>query len=298
MKILRYFLPILLSLLAGLIGYYLGKQNSSKILQHESAWQQMDAADISFFLPFVLKYTSWENLSKEEARATLSKHIDAARVPHGDLSISSQNIHSKRYIISQWQRVATGAAIIVLGHDKENELCVALGGQRGKIVQPQGYMESYLPHEDLTGLRALGASRINGSTNTLITADNTLEDTAQREIKEEIGIDIQQKDLKLLNVSSDKNTNPILHTIAVHYVVMLQNTPELNITDTEFVKDDLQKPRWVKIKSITCNDDNCYIPNNKLPMHHETITELQRAIKKFATDSEKEKAVQVLNFHK
>jgi hypothetical protein len=70
MKILRYFLPILLSLLTGLIGYYLCKQNSSKILQHESAWQQMDAADISFFLPFVLKYTSWENLSKEEARAT------------------------------------------------------------------------------------------------------------------------------------------------------------------------------------------------------------------------------------
>jgi hypothetical protein len=130
MKILRYFLPILLSLLTGLIGYYLGKQNSSKILQpvsgkifhHESTWQQMDATDISSFLPFVLKYTSWENLSEEEARATLSKHIDAAHVPHGDLSISSQNIHSKRYIISQWQRVATGAAIIVLGHDKENEL--------------------------------------------------------------------------------------------------------------------------------------------------------------------------------
>jgi hypothetical protein len=53
-----------------------------------------------------------------------------------------------------------------------------------------------------------------------------------------------------------------------------------------------------KVKSITCNDDNCYITNNKLPLHHETITELQRAIKEFATDSEKEKAVQVLNFHK
>ena len=72
---------------------------------------------------------------------------------------------------------------------------MALGGQRGKIVQPHGYMESFLPHEDLTGLRALGAGRINGSRNTLITADNTLEDTAQMEIKKENGLDIQQKDL-------------------------------------------------------------------------------------------------------
>lgn len=295
---MKYLLPLFIATIATFSGYYIGKQNCSQNLQQESTWEQMDSAYIDSFLPFALKYTSWNNLPEDIARTTLAKHIDAAHVPHGDLAISSEAVHSKRYIISQWQRVATGSAVIVLGRNNDNELCVALGGQRGKIVQPQGYMESYLPHEDLTGLREKNASRINGSTNELVTADNNLEETARREVKEEIGLDIKQEDLKLLNVSSDKDANPVLHTIAVQYGIMLSNTPELNITDTEFVEDDLQKPRWVKVKDITCKDGNCYIPNNKLPIHQETIPELQRAINEFATEAEKEEATQIINFSK
>ena len=46
-----------------------------------------------------LKQFDWSKITKAEARETLAKHIDAAKIPHGDLAISSEAVHSKRYII-------------------------------------------------------------------------------------------------------------------------------------------------------------------------------------------------------
>lgn len=75
------------------------------------------------------------------------------QISHGDWAVPSNKAHSRRYIISQWQRVAAGA-IVVLSHDADGDLVLALCSQRGKLVPSQGYMEAKLPKDDLTGLRA------------------------------------------------------------------------------------------------------------------------------------------------
>jgi len=280
----------------GILGYSLGKQSDFKILLKEETWQKMDSDFSGSLLQSALKYGEWQRISKEDARSTLPAHIDASDVPHGDMAVPSEKVHSKRYLISQWQRVATGAVTVVLGRDMTGSLYTALGVQRGKIVIPQGYMESHLPSEDLTGLKEKGASRVNGSTGELVYADNTLEDNAVREVKEELGIDISKDNLELLSISSAKDANPIVHTVAGLYGIVLPNTPKLKTLDTEFVNDDMQDPFWVRIQDIKCIKDTCHVPNNTLSLRNDSVLAIQEAIRKLGSDTDKKAYQQFLSF--
>ena len=111
-------------------------------------------------------------------------------------------------------------------------------------------MESTLPKEDLTGLRAKGVSRINGTTGELVKRDNSLEDTAVREVFEEIGLKIEKNSLKLLSISSNSDENPIVHAVAPAYGIKLPNIPALKTIDTEFASDDMSGPRWFKVSQF------------------------------------------------
>jgi 8-oxo-dGTP pyrophosphatase MutT (NUDIX family) len=162
--------------------------------------------------------------------------------------------HSKRYIISKWQRSAVGASVIVLGVDKDKGLCIALGSQKGTLRNPQGYMELPLPKEDLTGLSQKNASRLNGITLEPVAADKSIEENAVREIREEIGLQVSQDSLYLLGIESVMEANPI--TFVAHYFVKLPDTPLLQILDHEFADDDLQKPVWIKIRDLKLSSVN------------------------------------------
>lgn len=238
----------------------------------------------------------WEKLTPEQARKTLGAHIDAANIPHGDLAVPSDKVHSGRYIISQWQRVAAGAIVVVLSHDADGDLVLALGSQRGKLVPPQGYMEAKLPKEDLTGLRAKGASRLNGSNGKIIAADGGLEENAIREVKEELGLDISENDLVLIGASGSEEVNPIVHTVAVHYGVMLDKDASLTVTDHEFIDDDLNSPKWFKVKNIKCKKDSCHVPGEVFPIREDNISIIQKAIKHFVAKSKLGPYSHFLNF--
>ena len=90
---------------------------------------------------YLIVHSDLSSLSVEVARKIAPDVIDAASVPNGDISITSNKAYSKRYIISKWQRAAIGSSIIVMGKDLQGDLCVALGEQRGLLRNPQGYME-------------------------------------------------------------------------------------------------------------------------------------------------------------
>lgn len=51
----------------------------------------------------------------------------------------------------------------------------------------------------------------------------------------------------------------------------------LNITDSEFANDDLQKPNWYKIKDIQCKTQ-CYVKGSTLPIKNLEIPVIQKAI--------------------
>lgn len=284
-------------ILFGVFGYYLGTQNAFKHMQKDGTWKKMDTEFSSTFLQSALEHGAWSNVSQQVARDTLPFHLDASNIPDGDMAVSSKKIHSGRYIISQWQRAAAGASVVVLGRDAEQDLCIALGTQRGNLVIVQGYMETYLPQEDLTGLGKKGASRINSSTGELIYADNTFEDTAVREVKEELGIEISKNFLKLLAIFSGKDIGINLHLIEGTYGIILPNVPELGTLDTECVEDDMQYPFWVKVKNIKCTRDNCYVPNNNLPIEKRRIPSIQQAIKELGTDSDQKECKSFLSLN-
>lgn len=272
----------------GIVGYYLGIYNSLNHLQKEEVWKKMNSTSSGKLLESALKYGEWSKVSQQTSIDTLPLHLDTTNVPDGDMSVPSKKVHSGRYIISQWQRVAAGASVVVLGRDKEQDLCVALGTQRGELVIAQGYMESYLPKEDFTGLGKNGASRINRTTGELIYADSTLKDVAAREVKEELGIVISKNSLQLIDVFSGRNTHIGLHVVEGIYGIILPNTAELKTLDTEFVQDDMQRPFWTKIKNIKCIKNNCYTPNNSLPIEKRRILIIQKTINLLGTDSDKE----------
>lgn len=238
----------------------------------------------------------WEKLTPEEARKTLGAHIDAAKIPHGDLAVPSNKAHSRRYIISQWQRVAAGAIVVVLSYDADGDLVLALGNQRGKLVPPQGYMEAKLPKDDLTGLRAKGASRLNGSNGKIIKADRDLKENAAREVKEELGIDINQNDLVLIGVAGSEEVNPIVHTVAVHYAIMLDKDISLKVTDHEFIDDDLNSPKWFKVRDIKCKEGVCNVAGEIFPIREDNISIIQKAIKHFVAKSKLGLYTHFLNF--
>lgn len=221
-------------------------------------------------------------LTREAARSAVGKVLDKAGIAHGDTAFPSAEVHSGRYLVTQWQRSAAGATVIVLGKDEAGELCVALGPQRGKMRHPQGYMESPLPKDDMTGLAAKGASRINKTTGELVMADHSLEDNAIREVLEEIGVVITKDQLTLLGVTSEKGANPVVHTIAVNFMAILQSTPSLKVLDHEFAADDLTKPRWCPLKDIkkSRSDGKFYAAGSELPLDDDTVKSLGTALAK------------------
>lgn len=237
----------------------------------------------------------WSRTTKEEARRTLGKHIDAAEVPYGDLAIPSDVVHSRRYTISQWQRAAAGAIVIVLSKNYKGDLALALGVQRGTLHPPQGYMEVPMPREDLTGLREKGASRLNGATGELIKADDTIEDNAVREVKEELNLDIDKKQLALIGVSL-QNENTIVPVIAAQYTVMLDTTPPLKVIDEEFASYDLRSPKWFKIKDIVCKVSDCYVDGQTIAIDRMHVPIIQKAIKRFSNELQLDKYKNFLDF--
>ncbi|MCH9755733.1 MAG: NUDIX hydrolase [Gammaproteobacteria bacterium] len=222
------------------------------------------------------KNPDYSLLKSNQARALLPSLLDAAKVPHGDMAVPSQTVHSRRFFISQWPRSAVGACIMVLGTDDEGDICVAVGHQRGLLRHPQGYMEVRLPKEDLTGLRAKNASRINASTGEAVLIDHSIEDNAVREVYEEIGLTISKSQLKLLSIKSSIQENPVC--IAGIYYVMLNNTPNLKTLDHEFADDDLAKPQWIKIKNIIYKEGKYYAYPGSLPFDPATIEQLNAAL--------------------
>ncbi len=277
---IKVLIGLMALVMVGFLGFSLAKSDSNLNLKDEMSWKKLSKDDATLLLSSAIKYGPWENISKEVARNTLPKHLDASDVGHGDLSVSSEKVHSGRYIISQWQRVASGAIVVVFGIDDKGSLSIALGSQRGALVTPQGYMESYLPKDDLTGLREKGASRINGTTNEIVVADSDIEECAVREVKEELGLDISQKDLQLVGIESDKNGNKIVHTIAPYYTVLLKGTPDLKTLDTEFIEDDMQQPFWVNVTDIYTKKGLFYTPKSLLPIDKKNIFTIQNALKK------------------
>ncbi len=235
----------------------------------------------------------------DAARKFLPSILDASKVPHGDMAVGSKTVHSRRHIISQWQRSATGAVVIILGRDQEGKLSIALGPQRGEMVPPQGYMESPLPKEDLTGLRAKNASRINGTTGALVYADNDLEECAVREVKEELGVIISKEQLHVLGVNSGPQANPIVPTVAVTYGVLLNNTPNLKTVDTEFKADDMAEPQWFKLKDLQSKEGKLYVVGSPLPIKQVDIKTIQTAINKLpgVTDNDKKSCSTLLAFN-
>lgn len=246
--------------------------------------------------PDLRKKEIWASLSEEDARNTLSFHLDVSNVPHGDLVVSSQKVHSGRYIVSQWQRVAAGAVVVVLGRDKDQDLCIAMGPQRGKLVPPQGYMEAKLPKNDLTGLHDKGASRINAKTGEIVYADATIEDNAVREVKEELGIDISKNDLLLLGISSGEEENSVVPTIVGKYGILLPQTPQLKTLDTEFINDDMQDPFWVKAKEIKCEKGVYHTPNHSFPIDFRNIKIIKEAILKLSASKDLQDCADFLSF--
>jgi 8-oxo-dGTP pyrophosphatase MutT (NUDIX family) len=242
----RWLLPVAT---AG-VGYTLGQQKSNHSFQQPDFWDQKST---QFAFETAIKNSlRWKDLPEKLARNTLPPHLDAAKIPHSDLVVPSETPHSKRYTISQWQRSATGAVDFIFSMNTANELCIALGPQRGKLRVPQGYMEVPLPPADLTGLRAQGASRINSSTGQAVPADASLLQTAAREVKEEIGLDIPESDFHLLTI---KHLNPLTPTVEAIYTAIVPGLPPLRTLDTEFPDDDMKNPSWVRLRDLERNKD-------------------------------------------
>lgn len=293
---ISYIIILVFVITSGIFVYYLGTQKSFRDLEYKEIWKTMNPKLSSKILESSLKYGDWRGISRTIARDTLPFHLDVSDIPYNDIAIPSEKVHSGRYIISQWQRVASGTSIVVLGKDIENDLCIALGSQKGELVIPKGYMESPLPKEDLTGLKNKGASRINRYTNELVYEDSTLEDNAIREVKEEIGINILKSHLKLIDVVSGIDPVSGLYMVEGRYGVILSNTPMLETLDKEFLEDDMQHPFWVKIKDITCKKNSCYALNSNLPLQKESVLSIQKFIRLYVMDSEIKEFKSILFF--
>lgn len=59
----------------------------------------------------------------------------------------------------------------------------------------------------------------------------TLEDCCVREIKEELNVSLDKKDLQLFSVDSNPNTDPRTHVICAMYYVKLAEKPGVSVSD-------------------------------------------------------------------
>ena len=261
-------------------GYEYGKRDTLKKLQDPETWTKVPTDVRHNIASTASSYIDYGLLGRSENIKTATKVLDAIKVPHGDMVIPSEVVHSRRYIVTQWQRTAVGASVIVLMTDAQGDLCIALGSQRNLLRNPQGYMETGLPLEDHTGLRAKNASRINATTEEAVPMDLTIEDNAIREVHEEIGISITKEQLHSLGTTSYMDHNPVC--INHNFYVILPvtaNVHDLHIVDDEFVEDDLSKPFWIKIKTIENKEGKYYVPNHPLVIDPITMDLLGKALK-------------------
>lgn len=263
---------LLTIILMSIMSYYFGQHREAAKLESNKAKEQNQQ----------LSKIDFSSLSSAEARQLLTQLLDLSKIPHGDLSIPGNVISSKRYIISQWQRVAVGSIVTIFAYDPDGDLAVALGVQRGVLRTPQGYMEAPLPKEDLSGIREKGGSRLNAKTGEIVAADRSIEENAVREVKEEIGLAIIESDLNLLGVLSLVDESPV--AVAIEYYVKLDHTAALKTVDDEFSGDDMQSPRWVKIKDIKFNPDkkNYFTPNSEFPVEARTMKSINKVLEKIS----------------
>ncbi len=273
-------------------GYVLGKNDSTLKFAQPSYWQNLPIQTSSDIMLAGLRAGALKNtpLDKSLARDIAGQALDRSEISHGDTAIPSSAVHSARFIITQWQRSAVGACVVVLGKDKDGDLCVALGSQRGELVIPQGYMEVPAPRDDGTGvLHSNNASRFNKKTGEIITADQTIEDNAIREVKEEIGVDLKKDQLKLLSVDSATDKRLGLYMVAAIYGAKLSSTPDLKVLDDEFVDDDIKQPFWSKVRDIKMLGDNFYVKNGNSnnPINSECISHIKNAVTSIASEQEK-----------
>lgn len=280
MKGFRLFQKITGSIIgsAGLFygGYIYGSYNTVKKLEKSDGWQNLSNQSRYSLFNAAAQKVAWNELDPGQVRKLLPTILDAAKVPHGDMAVPSKTVHSGRHVISQWQRAAVGACVMLLGKDNDGDICLAVGNQRGLLRHPQGYMEVGLPREDLTGLRVKNASRVNAKTGELVLMDNSIEDNAVREVYEEVGLVISKSQLQLLGIKSAMQDNPV--SVAANYYVLLNDTPNLKTIDQEFADDDLSKPQWVKVKNIVSKEGKYYSNSASLPFDLATITHLDAAL--------------------
>ena len=60
---------------------------------------------------------------------------------------------------------------------------------------------------------------------------------------------------------------------------MLDKDASLTVTDHEFIDDDLNSPKWFKVKNIKCKKDSCHLPGEVFPIREDNISIIQKAIK-------------------
>ncbi len=280
MKTYKLFQQVTRGVLSGsgllYVSYAYGHHNALKELEKPEGWQTLPAESKHRLFSAAVQTVRWSALETDQVRQWLPDMLDAAKVSHGDLAVPSTMVHSRRYVISQWQRAAVGACVMVLGTDAHADLCVAVGHQRGLLRHPQGYMEVRLPKDDLTGLRAKNASRINAQTGEDVPMDLSIEDNAIREVYEEIGLTVSKSQLRLMGIKSAMHDHPVC--VAAQYYVLLENTPRLNTQDHEFAEDDLSQPQWVKVKNIVLKEGKYYAPPNPFPFDSATIEQLNTAL--------------------
>lgn len=236
-------------------GYAYGKHDTLKKLQVPETWSKIPTDIRHSIASIAVPHLDYGQLDRSTNIKIATRVLDAIKVPHGDMVIPSEVVHSRRYMVSQWQRTAVGASVIVLMTDSQGDLCVALGSQRGLLKNPQGYMETGLPLEDHTGLRAKNASRLNATTGEAVPMDLSIEDNAVREVHEEIGITITKEQLCSLGTTSYMDHNPVCinHNF---YVLLPGHAYDLQVNDDEFVEDDLSKPHWIKVKTMSTQSRN------------------------------------------
>jgi 8-oxo-dGTP pyrophosphatase MutT (NUDIX family) len=232
---LYFFVSIVIASVIMIISAHVKAINEVELKDHASYLSSLEKNDIKKLIA---------DFNEGTVRKWATCIIDALKIPDGDLALPSDNVHSKRYVITKWQRIATGASIIIAYIDKHHndDIYVVLGKQRGVIRNPQGYMEVPLPKADLTGFKAKKESRAG------VKHDFSIEDNAIREIYEETGLKIEKNKLRLLNVSTEIEANPI--TLTVSYMVLVDSMLNLKTCDTEFAHDDLRDPKWVKLTDI------------------------------------------------
>lgn len=84
----------------------------------------------------------------------------------------------------------------------------------------------------------------------------TVEQTALREIKEEISMQLDENRIKLVGISSHPETDPRFHVISVFYMTVIDSS-NLNIV----ADDDITDTKWVNV-------NNLLEDNNQLAFDH------------------------------